>query len=87
MVTFWLWGVRNPFILLGAVFAVAGLCGIFDQALSFSGLMLCGLFADAANHLARRIVARQEQERALAARRNVIQLFRDVDHDSFRKAA
>jgi len=87
MDTFWLWGIRNPSVLLGALCVAAGLAGVADEALSFSGLLLCGLVADAANHLARRVVARREQQRAMMASRNVLQLFHDVDHDAFRKAA
>ena len=85
MVTFWLWAVRNPAIAFAAVCVAAGLTGVTDEALSFSGILVSGVIADAANHLGRRALARRERAKALVESRSVLQLFHDVDHDAFRK--
>jgi hypothetical protein len=87
MVTFWLWGVRNPAIVFAGVCVVAGLTGVADEALSFSGILIAGVVADAANHLGRRALARQEYARAAGESRSVMQMFQDVEHDAFRKVS
>lgn len=66
MTRFWIWGVRNPCVLLGAVATGAGLYGVADMSIAMTTLLFFGVLAEAANHLARRTAARQRRARALA---------------------
>ncbi|MEO6398433.1 MAG: hypothetical protein ABIP13_08190 [Tepidiformaceae bacterium] len=66
MSRFWVWGVRNPCVLLGALAAAAALNGVADRSIAFTTLLVFGLLADAANHVARR--ARSKERRARDAR-------------------
>ena len=91
MYTFWIWGVRNPCMLVAAACTVAGLMGLADWSISLFVLMTCALAGDAANHLARSARHRAERARGdaarLAANHTVRQLFQEVERDSLKKAA
>ncbi|MEP7215960.1 MAG: hypothetical protein ABI782_06870 [Anaerolineaceae bacterium] len=65
MSRFWVWGVRNPCLLLGGLAAGAGLNGVADQSIAFTVLLVFGVIALAANRAARR--ARVKERRARAA--------------------
>ena len=69
MSRFWVWGVRNPCLLLGGLATGAALNGIADQSIAFSVLLVFGVLAEAANHFARS--ARAKERRARAARQAV----------------
>lgn len=83
MVTFWIWGVRNPCLLLAALATATGATGIADWSLAMSTVLVFGVMAHAATHLARRAKARREREQAaiLAMRRH------DALIDGYRKHA
>lgn len=64
MAMFWVWAVRNPCVLLAAVVMVAGLADIADWSISITTVMVLGLIAQSASHLARRARARSQRRRA-----------------------
>ena len=72
MVTFWIWGVRNPCLLLAALATGTGATGIADWSLAMSTVLVFGVMAHTATHLARRAKARHERQQAaiLAMRRH-----------------
>lgn len=63
---FWIWGVRNPCVLLGGLATAAGLYGIADMSIAMTTLLFFGVIAETANRLARRVAKRQRRERELA---------------------
>ena len=85
MSRFWVWGVRNPCLLLGGLAAAAGLNGVADQSIAFTVLLAFGVLAEAATHLARRARAKERRARAAAdAVRGAIKMRESFQH---RKAA
>ena len=62
MVGFWIWAVRNPLVLLAGLATAAGLTGVADWSLAMATVLVAGVVADAANHLARRATARKARE-------------------------
>ena len=64
MSRFWVWGVRNPFVLLGGLATGAALYGVADHSIAFTLLLVFGVLAEAANHLARRARAKERRTRA-----------------------
>ena len=83
MVIFWVWGVRNPCVALGALATAAGMTGVADWSISLSTLMVLGIFAESANHLGRRAKARRDRHQAV-----ITALASAVEaRSSFRKAA
>ncbi len=82
---FWVWGVRNPCVVLGGLATGAALYGIADQSIAFTVLLVFGVLAEAANHFARG--ARAKEQRARAAQnavREAVELRESFQH---RKAA
>jgi hypothetical protein len=65
MVIFWVWGVRNPCVALGALATAAGTTGVADWSISLATLMVLGMCAEAANHLGRRAKARRDRHQAV----------------------
>ena len=85
MSRFWVWGVRNPCVLLGGLAAAAALGGVADQSIAFTTLLVFGLLAEAATHLGRRACARERRARdARNALRSATELRESFHH---RKAA
>lgn len=66
MATFWTWGLRNPFYLLGALLLAAGATGVLDWGLSLMAFSTAAIIASTANHLAQRSRERREVKAALA---------------------
>lgn len=66
MKRFWIWGVRNPCVLLGALATAGGLYGIADMSLVMTVLLLFGVIAEVANRLARRAARHERRQRELA---------------------
>ncbi len=64
MVGFWIWAVRNPAVLLAGLVTASGLTGVADWSLAMALVLVFGVIADAANHLARRAAARRARARA-----------------------
>ena len=64
MVTFWIWGVRNPCLACAALATAAGLTAVADWSLALSTVLVFGVMADIATHLARRAAARSDARRA-----------------------
>ena len=83
MVIFWVWGVRNPCLALGALATAAGMAGVADWSISLMTLLLLGMFAEAANHLGRHAKARRDRHRAVMTALASASKARDT----FRKAA
>jgi hypothetical protein len=69
MPKFWIWGVRNPCVLLAGLATASGLYGVADWSICMATVLIMGLTANIANHLARRA-----HERAQAARAGAISL-------------
>lgn len=69
---FWIWGVRNPCLALAGLATAAGAAGVADWSLAMSTVLVFGVMAHTATHLARRAKARREREQAaiLAMRRH-----------------
>ena len=65
MATFWVWGVRNPFVLLAALATAAGLKDVADDSIAFTVVLACGVVAELAAHFGRRARARAERARAV----------------------
>ncbi|MEP6870903.1 MAG: hypothetical protein ABI939_03535 [Anaerolineaceae bacterium] len=85
MSRFWVWGVRNPCLLLGGLAAATGLNGVADQSIAFTVLLGFGLLAETATHLARRARAKERRARAADdAVRGAIEMRERFQH---RKAA
>ena len=66
MARFWIWGVRNPVLLLAALATAAGLRGVADDAITFTALLAFGVIAEIATHLGRRARAKEQRARAVA---------------------
>jgi len=64
MAKFWIWGVRNPCVLLAALATASGLYGVADWSICMVTVLVTGLSANVANHLARRAHARAQAARA-----------------------
>lgn len=64
MATFWLWGVRNPCVLLAGLVTASGLAGVADWSITMAIIMMLALTAEAASIMARRARARRDRERA-----------------------
>lgn len=58
MAKFWVWGVRNPCVLIAGLTTMAWLTGVTDWSLSMLAVTVMGFAANIANHLARRAHAR-----------------------------
>ncbi len=77
MAMFWVWAVRNPCLLLAALVTVAGLTDVADWSISITTVMVLGLIAQSASHLARRArVRRQRQQAALLAMESALSVSR-----------
>ena len=85
MSRFWVWGVRNPCVLLGGLATAAALNGVADQSIAFTVLLVFGVLAEASNHLARR--AKAKEQRAREARNAVRAATKLRESFQHRKAA
>lgn len=66
MATFWLWGVRNLFVALAGVTALAGYQGVADWSITMVVVLAFAFVAESGNRLGRR--ALRKKRRAVAAR-------------------
>ena len=64
MATFWLWGLRNPAILLAGLAALAGYTGAADWSIAMVVVLGFGIIAEIANRFGRRALARKRRKRA-----------------------
>jgi hypothetical protein len=64
MVGFWIWGVRNVAVALGGLATAAGLSGVLDWSLAMATVLVFGVIAASANHLARHAAVRRARRRA-----------------------
>ncbi len=67
MVTFWIWLVRNPAVLVAAVGVAAGASGVAEWALAMPVAVAGVVVADAGHHLARSARRRGERRAARIA--------------------
>jgi len=67
MVRVWIWAVRNPAVLIAGLATASGLTGVADWSLAMALVLVFGVIADAANHLARHAAVRRDRKRAAIA--------------------
>jgi hypothetical protein len=65
MVKFWVWGVRNPSLVLAALATASGLTGVADWSIAMMTIMVLGFVAEAANRIARRNRRHQQRQQSL----------------------
>ncbi len=65
MVKFWVWGVRNPALVLAALATASGLTGVADWSIAMMTVMVLGFVAEVANRIARRNRSHQRRQKAL----------------------
>jgi len=82
--TLWLWGVRNPAVLLAGLAALAGYQGIADWSITMVVVLMFGFVAEVGNRLGRRALARKRRKAAAnEAMRSATELrerFRTQEH-------
>ena len=64
MAIFWLWGVRNPAVLLAGLVAAGGFQGVADWSITMVIVLAFGLVAEVANRLGRRALGRKRRKQA-----------------------
>lgn len=64
MATFWLWGLRNPAILLAGLAAYAGYSGAADWSIAMVVVLGFGIIAEVANRFGRRALAKRRRKQA-----------------------
>jgi hypothetical protein len=64
MAIFWLWGLRNPAILLAGFAAFLGYQGAADWSIAMVVVLAFGIIAEVANRFGRRSLARKRRKRA-----------------------
>jgi hypothetical protein len=64
MATFWLWGLRNPAILLAGLAAFAGFQGAADWSIAMAVVLGFGVIAEVANRLGRRALTKKRRKQA-----------------------
>jgi len=70
MAVFWLWGVRNPAVLIAGLVAFAGYQGAADWSITMTVVLVFGIIAEIANRIGRRALnkKRRKAQAALALR-------------------
>ena len=64
MVTFWLWGVRNLFVVLAALALLAGQQGAADWSIALTTALGLALIAEVGNRFGRRAYAKKRRKTA-----------------------
>lgn len=64
MAIFWLWGFRNPALLLAGLAAFAGYQGAADWSIAMVVVLGFGIIAEVANRFGRRALAKQRRKQA-----------------------
>ena len=67
MATFWLWGVRNPAVLLAGLVTASGFYGVADWSITLVVVLGLGVFAEVAGIFGRRARERDARDRAARA--------------------
>jgi len=63
-VKFWLWGVRNVFVALAGLVALAGYQGIADWSIVMVVVLVLGVIAEVGNRIGRGALDRQRRKSA-----------------------
>ena len=61
---FWLWGVRNVFVALAGLVALAGYQGIADWSIVMVVVLVLGVIAEVGNRIGRGALGRQRRNSA-----------------------
>jgi hypothetical protein len=64
MAIFWLWGLRNPAVLLAGLAALAGYTGAADWSIAMAVVLGFGIIAEVANRFGRHALARKRRKQA-----------------------
>lgn len=64
MATFWLWGIRNPSVLLAGLVTGSGFYGVADWSITLLIVLAFGVLAEIGGILGRRARARDDRDRA-----------------------
>ncbi len=64
MAMFWLWGVRNLFIVLAGLVCFAGYRGVADWSITLVVMLGFAFIAEVGNRLGRRALARKRRKAA-----------------------
>ena len=62
MAMFWLWGVRNLFVVLAGAVAFAGYKGVADWSITLVVMLALALVAEAGNRIGRRSLSKQRRK-------------------------
>lgn len=87
MAVFWLWGIRNPAVLIAGLVAFAGYQGVADWSITMAVVLAFGVVAEIANRFGRRALNKKRLKRqAVAALRDAAEV-RERFRSEHRKAA
>jgi len=64
MAIFWIWGIRNPCVLLAGLVTASGLAGVADWSITLAVAMVLGVAAEAGSFFGRRAITRRDRDRA-----------------------
>lgn len=89
MATFWLWGVRNPAVLIAGLVTASGFYGVADWSITLVLVLVLGVFAEVAGVFGRRARTRDARDRAAEAAVRDASLLRQRlrEHEPKRHAA
>ena len=87
MAVFWLWGVRNPAVVMAGLVAFAGYRGVADWSITMAVVLAFGVVAEVGNRFGRRALTKKRRKaESVAALRDAAQI-RERFRTEHRKAA
>jgi hypothetical protein len=87
MAVFWLWGIRNPAVLIAGLVVFAGTRGVADWSITMAVVLAFGLVAEVANRLGRRALNKKRRKaETVAALRDAAEI-RERFRTEHRRAA
>ncbi len=61
---FWLWGVRNLFVALAGIVALAGYRGVADMSITMVVVLFLAIIAEVGNRIGRRSLQKKRRKQA-----------------------
>jgi hypothetical protein len=89
MATFWIWGMRNPAVLIAGLVTASGFYGVADWSITLVIVLALGVFAEFAGVFGRRARAQRDRDKAVRAAMRDASLLREQlrDRPPARRAA
>jgi hypothetical protein len=87
MAVFWLWGIRNPAVLIAGLVAFAGSQGVADWSITMAVVLAFGLIAEVANRFGRRALNKKRRKAEANLALQDAQKVRERFRTEHRKAA